>query len=110
MMETHILPRGTDGGIILSGCRPKKNWNGEVEPELAEVIETRGCALASEVGRPQDLQIISLGLGLRRSTMSVFAHLRSREAQAYGTPVETGDLSLVNMIHARAVCRTPGRR
>lgn len=63
---THIFPRGDNGGIILGGCRQKNNWNGAVEPEFAEVIKARCCALAPQLGKPQDLRVIKHGVGLRR--------------------------------------------
>jgi D-amino-acid oxidase len=65
---THIFPRGDQGasGIILGGCRQKHNWNGEVEMAFAEVIKARCCALAPELGRPEDLRVIKHGVGLRR--------------------------------------------
>jgi D-amino-acid oxidase len=76
---THVFPRGDQGsgGVILGGCRQKHNWNGEVELAFAEVIKARCCALAPELGRPEDLRVVKHGVGLRRefSTSPFFPFL-----------------------------------
>ncbi|KAH7322455.1 hypothetical protein B0I35DRAFT_389355 [Stachybotrys elegans] len=62
---THIFPRGERGGVILGGCRQKHNWDGEADLEFAEAIKKRCCALAPQLGKPEDLRVIKHGVGLR---------------------------------------------
>lgn len=64
---TYVFPRGKHGGIILGGCRVDNVWKGEVSLEFAEDIKRRCCALAPELGKPEDLKVIKHGLGLRPS-------------------------------------------
>jgi D-amino-acid oxidase len=63
---TYIFPRNPGGGVILGGCRVDNDWSGEVSLEFAEDIKRRCCALALELGRPEDLKVIQHGVGLRR--------------------------------------------
>jgi D-amino-acid oxidase len=63
---TYIFPRNPGGGVILGGCRVDNDWSGEVNMEFAEDIKRRCCALAPELGRPEDLKVIQHGVGLRR--------------------------------------------
>jgi hypothetical protein len=58
--------RNPGGGVILGGCRVDKDWNGEVNLEFAEDIKRRCCALAPELGQPEDLKVIQHGVRLRR--------------------------------------------
>ncbi|KAH8651222.1 FAD dependent oxidoreductase [Xylariales sp. PMI_506] len=62
---TYVFQRPMAGGIVLGGCREDGNWNTEVDPEFAKDIMKRCCALAPELGRPEDLKIIKHGVGLR---------------------------------------------
>ncbi|GKT74199.1 FAD dependent oxidoreductase [Colletotrichum tofieldiae] len=62
---TYIFQRPLAGGIVLGGCRQDGNWDKEVDPELTKTILERCCALAPELGRPEDLKIIKHGVGLR---------------------------------------------
>ncbi|GJC89998.1 D-amino-acid oxidase [Colletotrichum liriopes] len=62
---TYIFQRPLAGGIVLGGCREDGNWDKEVDPELTKTILERCCALAPELGRPEDLKIIKHGVGLR---------------------------------------------
>ncbi len=64
---TYVFPRGEHGGIILGGCRLDNQWEGTVSLEFAEDIKRRCCALAPELGKPEDLRVIKHGLGLRPS-------------------------------------------
>ncbi|KAH8892652.1 putative D-amino acid oxidase [Thozetella sp. PMI_491] len=64
---TYIFPRGTTGGVVLGGCRWDHAWDGDIDPTLAEDIKRRCCALAPELGRPEDLKVISHSVGLRPS-------------------------------------------
>lgn len=64
---TYIFQRPLGGGIVLGGCREDNNWNGEVDEEFAKKIMQRCCALAPELGRPEDLKVIRHGVGLRPS-------------------------------------------
>ena len=63
---TYIFPRNPGSGVILGGCRVDNDWSGEVNLGFAEDIKTRCCALAPELGRPEDLKVIQHGVGLRR--------------------------------------------
>jgi len=63
---TYIFPRNPGGGVILGGCRVDNDWSGEVNMDFAEDIKKRCCALAQELGRPEDLKVIQHGVGLRR--------------------------------------------
>jgi hypothetical protein len=63
---TYVFPRLPAGGVILGGCRVDNSWDGEVDLEFAEDIKRRCCALAPELGRPEDLKVIHHGVGLRR--------------------------------------------
>ncbi|KXH56400.1 FAD dependent oxidoreductase [Colletotrichum nymphaeae SA-01] len=62
---TYIFQRPLAGGIVLGGCRQDGNWDKEVDPELTKTILERCCALAPELGKPEDLKIIKHGVGLR---------------------------------------------
>ncbi|EEY17223.1 D-amino-acid oxidase [Verticillium alfalfae VaMs.102] len=62
---TYIFQRPMAGGVVLGGCRQDGNWSGEVDEALAQDIMQRCCALAPELGRPEDLKIIRQGVGLR---------------------------------------------
>ncbi|TID06416.1 D-amino-acid oxidase [Colletotrichum higginsianum] len=62
---TYVFQRPLAGGVVLGGCRQDGNWDGEVDPALAKTILERCCALAPELGRPEDLKIIKHGVGLR---------------------------------------------
>jgi D-amino-acid oxidase len=63
---TYVFPRGKDGGVVLGGCRLDGSWDETIDPRLAEDIKRRCCELAPELGRPQDLKVISHSVGLRR--------------------------------------------
>ncbi|WYZ44601.1 hypothetical protein EsH8_VII_001037 [Colletotrichum jinshuiense] len=62
---TYIFQRPLAGGIVLGGCRQDGNWDKNIDPELTKTILERCCALAPELGRPEDLKIIKHGVGLR---------------------------------------------
>ncbi|KAF2017740.1 hypothetical protein BU24DRAFT_367827 [Aaosphaeria arxii CBS 175.79] len=62
---TYVFPRPHGGGVVLGGCRQDGNWSADVDPELAADIVKRCCALCPELGRPEDLQVISHNVGLR---------------------------------------------
>jgi hypothetical protein len=63
---TYVFPRLPGGGVILGGCRVDNVWNGDVDLEFAEDIKKRCCALAPELGKPEDLKVLAHGVGLRR--------------------------------------------
>ncbi|KAI1617869.1 D-amino-acid oxidase, variant 2 [Exophiala viscosa] len=63
----HVFPRPLGGGIILGGVRRDNDWTAEPDMELAERIKQRCCALAPELGKPEDLQVLSHNVGLRPS-------------------------------------------
>ncbi|KAG7107283.1 D-amino-acid oxidase like protein [Verticillium longisporum] len=62
---TYVFQRPMAGGVVLGGCRQDGNWSGEVDEALAGDIMRRCCALAPELGRPEDLKVIRQGVGLR---------------------------------------------
>ncbi|KAI0006270.1 putative D-amino acid oxidase [Xylariaceae sp. FL0662B] len=64
---TYVFPRYPTGGVILGGCRIDNDWSGEVDLEFAEDIKRRCCALAPELGRPEDLKVVYHAVGLRPS-------------------------------------------
>ena len=63
---TYVFPRGPHNGVVLGGVRLDNEWNGDVDLEFAEDIKKRCCALAPELGKPEDLKVIYHGVGLRR--------------------------------------------
>lgn len=63
---TYIFPRGPHGGVILGGCRLDNVWDDKVDLDFAENIKRRCCALAPELGCPDDLRVIYHAVGLRR--------------------------------------------
>lgn len=63
---TYIMPRGDYGGVTLGGCRLDGVWDGEMDPEVAEGIKQRCCALCPQLGKPGELKVINHGVGLRR--------------------------------------------
>lgn len=63
---TYVFPRGPHNGVVLGGCRLDNDWSGDVNLEFAEDIKQRCCALAPELGKPEDLRVIYHGVGLRR--------------------------------------------
>ncbi|XPS80089.1 D-amino-acid oxidase [Ascochyta lentis] len=64
---TYVFPRTLGGGVILGGSRQDNDWSNEWDSELEAQILQRSCALAPELGKPEDLQIISRNIGLRPS-------------------------------------------
>lgn len=89
----HVFPRPLGGGVIIGGVRRDNDWTGEPDMELAERIKKRCCALAPELGRPEDLQIISHNVGLRRmwsQTYCTCPHLLSKnspDSPSFSVPV-----------------------
>ncbi|KAH8723211.1 hypothetical protein GQ44DRAFT_828411 [Phaeosphaeriaceae sp. PMI808] len=63
----YVFPRPLGGGVILGGSRQENNWSDEWDEELGQDIMKRCCELCSELGRPEDLQVISKNIGLRPS-------------------------------------------
>ncbi|KAK6002976.1 hypothetical protein QM012_000821 [Aureobasidium pullulans] len=64
---TYVFPRGPHNGVVLGGVRLDNDWNGDVDLEFAEDIKRRCCALAPELGKPENLKVIYHGVGLRPS-------------------------------------------
>lgn len=62
---TYVFQRPLGGGVVLGGCREDNNWDGHPDPTFAEDIIRRCCELVPELGRPEDLAILSHGVGLR---------------------------------------------
>jgi D-amino-acid oxidase len=75
--NTHVFPRGTDGGIILGGCRFNGDWDESFDSEVGQDIIKRCCALVPEPGKPSDLRIIKKGVGFRRKYYSIVTKYRS---------------------------------
>jgi hypothetical protein len=65
-ISTYVFPRLPGGGVVLGGCRYDNDWSGNIDLQLAEEIKKRCCALAPELGRPEDLKVIQHTVGLRR--------------------------------------------
>ncbi|CAO2657814.1 Nn.00g070740.m01.CDS01 [Neocucurbitaria sp. VM-36] len=65
---TYVFPRTLGGGVILGGSRQDNDWSAEWDESLGQDIMRRCCELCPELGRPEDLQIISKNIGLRRLT------------------------------------------
>ncbi|KAF2731576.1 hypothetical protein EJ04DRAFT_442803 [Polyplosphaeria fusca] len=64
---TYVFPRPVGGGVILGGSRQEGDWNPEVDMELAKDIMERCCKLCPELGKPEELEILSHNVGLRPS-------------------------------------------
>jgi glycine/D-amino acid oxidase-like deaminating enzyme len=64
---TYIFPRPLGGGIILGGTRQEGDWNGEVVMEIAKDIMQRSYELCPQLGKPEEMQVISHNVGLRRT-------------------------------------------
>lgn len=62
---TYVFQRPLGGGVVLGGCRQDGNWDAKPDPEFAKDIMKRCCALAPELGNPEDLKVIKHGVGLR---------------------------------------------
>jgi D-amino-acid oxidase len=52
--------------VILGGSRIDNDWSDTVDDELSTQIKQRCCELCPELGEPEDLKVISVGVGLRR--------------------------------------------
>ena len=76
---TYVFPRNPGGGVILGGCRIDDDWNGEVDLVFAEDIKRRCVKLAPELGRVEDLRVLSHGVGLRREFFLLGFGLRAFE-------------------------------
>jgi D-amino-acid oxidase len=63
---TYVFPRPNGGGVILGGSRDENNWSEEFDEELGKQIMERCCKLCPELGKPEDIQVISKNVGLRR--------------------------------------------
>jgi D-amino-acid oxidase len=63
---TYVFPRPLGGGVILGGSRQEGDWSGDVDEGLKGDIMRRCCELCPELGRPEDLKVISHNVGLRR--------------------------------------------
>lgn len=62
----YIFPRPLGGGVILGGCRQDGNWSAEVDYELSKDIMRKCCEVCPQLGKPEDLEVISHNVGLRR--------------------------------------------
>ena len=64
--NTHVFPRGRDGGIVLGGSRFAGDFSEHFDDAVGQGIKERCCALVPELGRPEDLRILKQGVGIRR--------------------------------------------
>jgi D-amino-acid oxidase len=64
----YVFPRPLGGGVILGGSRQENNWSDEWDENLGNDIMKRCCELCPELGRPEDLKVISKNIGLRRES------------------------------------------
>lgn len=71
---TYVFPRNPSGGVILGGCRFDNDWSDTIDLEFAEDIKRRCCALAPELGRPEDLKVVYHAVGLRRTYDDVYRY------------------------------------
>ncbi|KAL1863815.1 hypothetical protein Plec18170_000655 [Paecilomyces lecythidis] len=62
---SHVFPRPLGGGIIIGGVKIDNDWNDKPDMARAERIKERACQLCPELGRPDQLQVISHNVGLR---------------------------------------------
>lgn len=69
-VAAYVFPRPNGGGVILGGCRQDGNWDPEVDMDLAKEIMKRCCNVCPELGKPEDLQVISYNVGLRRELLT----------------------------------------
>jgi D-amino-acid oxidase len=70
---TYVFPRGSQGGIILGGCRMDGNWNGEPDMEFADDIIRRCVELVPGLGTVEEVKgrVLLHGVGLRREFFSL---------------------------------------
>ncbi|KAH7080004.1 D-amino-acid oxidase-like protein [Paraphoma chrysanthemicola] len=66
-VTNYVFPRPLGGGVILGGSRDDNNWSDEWDEELGQKILKKCCELCPELGRPEDVQVISRNIGLRPS-------------------------------------------
>ncbi|KAL1868998.1 hypothetical protein Plec18167_008000 [Paecilomyces lecythidis] len=62
---SHVFPRPLGGGIIIGGVKIDNDWDDKPDMARAERIKERACQLCPELGRPDQLQVISHNVGLR---------------------------------------------
>ncbi|KAG7115447.1 D-amino-acid oxidase like protein [Verticillium longisporum] len=103
---TYVFQRPMAGGVVLGGCRQDGNWSGEVDEALAEDIMRRCCALAPELGRPEDLKIIRQGVGLRpgrkggpRVEIEVDVEVEGKVEEGEGAPGGGGGEAALVVLH-----------
>jgi len=72
---SHVFPRPLGGGIIIGGVRLDGELNETLDASRTERIKQRACQLCPELGRPEDLQVISQNVGLRRKFSPIFHEL-----------------------------------
>ena len=58
---------------MLGGCRIDGVWDAQPSEELAEDIKRRCCALCPDLGKPEELKVLKIGVGLRRKLFPVQA-------------------------------------
>lgn len=61
----YIIPRPSNGGVILGGCNWINSYYSGVDEELSKIIKNNVCAMDSIMGNPEDLKVIKTSVGLR---------------------------------------------
>lgn len=67
---SHVFPRPLGGGIIIGGVKIDHDWDDKPDMARAERIKERACQLCPELGRPDQLQVLSHNVGLRRKIIT----------------------------------------
>ncbi len=67
----HVFPRPLGGGVVLGGIQIENDWTPEPDHGLTERIVQRACELCPELGKPEDVQVISENVGLRRKSLFI---------------------------------------
>jgi D-amino-acid oxidase len=65
-VPAYVFPRPQGGGVILGGSRHDNDWSDNIDDDLSEEIKRRCCELCPELGKAEDLQVLSVGVGHRR--------------------------------------------
>ncbi|ORY16616.1 hypothetical protein BCR34DRAFT_584275 [Clohesyomyces aquaticus] len=83
---TYVFPRPLGGGVILGGSRQDGNWSEEVDMNLAKDIMERCCRVCPDLGKVEDLKVISHGVGLRPSRKGG-PRIEIEKRKGWGIPV-----------------------
>ncbi len=72
---SHVFPRPLGGGVIIGGVRRDHDWTAEPDIPLTERIKQRACELEPGLGRPEDLKVVSINVGLRRKKLPLHSNI-----------------------------------